>query len=307
MNYWKVLKRTVLKFIEDDPLSYSSSIAFYVVFSLPAILIIVISIAGSFYEDQVVRNSLLDQIRQLFGADSATTVDKILANTRVEGSTLLAKVVGIVTLVFSATTVFLSLQAALNSIWRVKPKPNMDFLKFIRDRLLTLAMVISIGFLLLVSLVLDAFIAILNQALASWFSEDTYYIIWGINVLVSIFVIASVFAMVFKFLPDAKINWPDVRMGAFVTALLFLGGKYLIGFYLGNSSLNEVYGAAGSFVLLLLWVYYSSMILLLGAEFTYVYSRELGHKIKPSQYAVKIRQVEDKKEVANKKFDKEIT
>lgn len=306
MNYWKVLKRTVLKFIEDDPLSYSSSIAFYVVFSLPAILIIVISIAGSFYEDQAVRNSLLDQIRQLFGADSATTVDKILANTRVEGSTLLAKVVGIVTLVFSATTVFLSLQTALNSIWRVKPKPNMDFLKFIRDRLLTLAMVISIGFLLLVSLVLDAFIAILNQALASWFSEDTYYIIWGINVLVSIFVIASVFAMVFKFLPDAKINWPDVRMGAFVTALLFIGGKYLIGFYLGNSSLNEVYGAAGSFVLLLLWVYYSSVILLLGAEFTYVYSRELGHKIKPSQYAVKIQQVEDKKVVTNKKFDEEI-
>lgn len=290
MNYWRVTKETMKKFIEDNPLNYSSSIAFYVVFSMPAILIIVISITGSAYQDQAVRQSVIEQIQMLFGAGSAATVERVMANAHLSGSTALARVIGIITLLFSATTVFVSLQNGLNYIWGIKPKPGRDLINFFLDRLLSLAMVISIGFILLVSLVIDALIGAFNAALSNWCSAA--YIITSVNLLVSIGVITLIFALIFKILPDARIKWKDVWVGAFVTTLLFTVGKFLIGFYLGNSSLSDIYGAAGSLVLLLVWVYYSSVIVLFGAEFTYVYSQEIGDRIRPSKYAVAVRQIE---------------
>lgn len=299
MNYWKVIKCTVKEFIDDNPMGYSSSIAFYTIFSLPAILIITVSIASSAYEDQAVRQNLLAQIQMLFGSDSASTVNKILSNEGGLGSSVVERIIGIGTLIFSATTVFISLQNGLNAIWRIKPKPEKGFIKFIINRLLSLAMVISIGFLLLVSLVMDAAIAVFNNFISGWLSEVTYYLIYTVNIAFSIGIITLVFALIFKVLPDAKVQWRDVWVGAFVTTILFMIGKFLIGFYLGNSSLSNAYGAAGSLVLLLIWVYYSSVILLFGAEFTFVYSREIGHRIRPDKDAVMIEYTEKKDGVIN--------
>lgn len=212
-------------------MNYSSSIAFYLIFSLPAILLITVSIAESFYEDLVVRQNLLEQIGMLLGRESASTVDKILNNANVAGSSITAKMVGIGMLLFSATTVFLSLQDGLNSIWKIKPKPNHDVRNFIKNRLLSLAMVVTIGFLLLVSLVIDTLLAVFSSFLISWLSAVSLYVVSGINLLISVAIITLVFAMIFKVLPDAKIEWHDVWIGAFFTTLLFTIGKYLIGFY----------------------------------------------------------------------------
>jgi len=210
-----------------------------------------------------------------------------------------AKVFGVGMIIFSATTVFISLQNGLNSVWGIKSKPKRDVLKFFINRLLSFAMVISIGFLLLVSLVLNTFISVFNNLLTDWFSGITSYIIPGTNLILSLVIITVVFAMIYKILPDARVRWADVWVGAFVTTLLFLLGKYLIGFYLGTSSLSTTYGAAGSLVLLLIWVYYSSIIIFVGAEFTYVYSKEVGHQIRPDKNAVIVDVVEREDGVVN--------
>ena len=280
-------------------MNYSSSIAFYLIFSLPAISIITLFIAGAAYKDQVVQQNMMQQIQLLFGAQSAETMNLIFANVNATGTTLVAKVFGVGMIIFSATTVFISLQNGLNSVWGIKSKPKRDVLKFFINRLLSFAMVISIGFLLLVSLVLNTFISVFNNLLTDWFSGITSYIIPGTNLILSLIIITVVFAMIYKILPDARVRWADVWVGAFVTTLLFLLGKYLIGFYLGTSSLSTTYGAAGSLVLLLIWVYYSSIIIFVGAEFTYVYSKEVGHQIRPDKNAVIVDVVEREDGVVN--------
>jgi len=300
-RYLKLFRDAIKKFIEDDPMSYSASIAFYTIFSMPAILIITMVIAGSFYEDQEVKQTIIDQISGLFGTESAQQVLKIMENASQTASSTLAKIIGIGTLVFSATTVFISLQNGLNSIWGIKPKPKREVLGFIMNRLLSLAMVISIGFLLLVSLVVDALIVLFNNVLDQLLSGFAFYIVSAINLTVSLAIITLIFAVIFKVLPDAKIKWRDVWVGAFVTTLLFTLGKYLIGVYLGASTVANAYGAAGSLVLLLVWIYYSSIILLFGAEFTFVYSRDIGSNIRPGKDAVLLEKKEV--EMPNKKLN----
>lgn len=296
MYIWEILKKTFKEFVEDTPLNYSSTIAFYVIFSLPAILMIVVSIGGSAYEDQVVRENLLTQIQNLFGTESSTAVEKVLENASASGSGFLTKIVGFVALLFSATTVFISLQDGINRIWNIKPKPEKDWVNFLKNRLLSLAMVVSIGFLLLVSLGVDTLLAVFKEFIESNFSELTFFVISGINLLFSFLVITLVFALIFKILPDAVVQWKDVWIGAAFTTLLFVSGKFLMGFYLGSSALGSVYGAAGSLVLLLLWVFFSAIIALLGAQFTFVYARERGRDITPKKHAVFIEQVEKEKE-----------
>lgn len=291
---WRLLKETAIEFFEDDPMGYSASIAFYTIFSMPAILIIVVTIAGSAYEQQAVQGGLMTQIESLIGPQSAAEIQNILANTSESKSSFIAKIIGIGTLIFSATTVFVSLQNGLNKIWGIRPKPERGIIKFILNRLLSLAMIISIGFLLLVSLMVDTMVVVFKNFLSEFLSGVTFYLVASFNLVFSIMVITFVFAMIFKILPDAKIQWKTVWVGAFVTTLLFSTGKYLIGFYLGNSSVGSAYGAAGSLVLLLIWVYYSSVLVLFGAEFTYVYARIKGHHIQPNDDAVivKIREIE---------------
>ena len=293
---WDVLKQTVLNFFQDDSFSYASSIAFYTIFSLPAILIISLSIGATVYERDVVQQELINQVGRLIGKESAADVEQILLNAALDSRGTLAKIVGIATLIFSATTVFISLQASLNKIWGIKPKPERGIVKYLIDRLLSLAMVMSIGFLLLVSLVFDAALVMIQNSLSKILSGWTLYLVAAMNIVISLALITLIFAVLFKVLPDAKIKWKDVWVGSLVTTAFFAAGKYLIGFYLGNSSVNSAYGAAGSLVIILIWVYYSTVIFLFGAELTSVYAEKLGRDIQPYHNAVKVQLVEVEKE-----------
>jgi membrane protein len=206
-----------------------------------------------------------------------------------------ARVIGIATLVVSATSVFLSLQISINQIWKIKPKPKKGFIKFIINRLLSLAMVISIGFVLMVSLVVDTLLVMFQERLSDNLGGITLTLVTGMNIIVSLLFVAVLFGLMFKMLPDARIRWRDVWVGALVTTGLFAGGKFLIGIYLGNSSFNSAYGAAGSLVIILVWVYYSALIFLFGAELTYVYTKEVGSGIEPYTNAVRVETIEIEK------------
>jgi membrane protein len=292
---WTVLKKTVSNFLDEDSFSYASSIAFSTIFSLPAILIIALSIASTFYERSAVQQELMRQVSWLVGAQSAKEIDNIISNATFDTTSAFAKIVGGLTLGVSATAIFLSLQSSLNKIWGIKPKPQRGWLKFIVNRLVSMAMVISLGFILLVSLLIDTVLVVFQDLVARYMEDVTRYLVTGVNVVISLVFIAFIFGMIFKVLPDASIRWRDVWVGALVTALLFTGGKYLIGLYLGNSSFNSAYGAAGSLVIILVWVYYSTIIVLFGAELTYVYAKESGAEIRPYTNAVKVQIVEVEK------------
>lgn len=292
---WSLLKKTFQGFVQDDSFSYASSIAFSTIFSLPAILIISISIASAFYEKDQVQEELINQAGRLIGRENALEIEKILRNANTDSDSTFAKIIGIVTIIFSATTVFVSLQSSLNKMWEIKPKPEKNVLKYIINRLLSFAMVISLGFVLLVSLFVDAFLIFFKKFIARVMGDSEVYFLAAINIAVSLAIITLIFALMFKVLPDARIKWRDVWVGAFITTIFFTIGKYLIGLYLGNSSINSAYGAAGSLVIILVWVYYSTVILLFGAEFTSVFASEKGRSIVPNEHAVKFKIVETTK------------
>lgn len=292
---WTIFRTTIRNFIDDDSFSYASSIAFSTIFSLPAIMIIAISVASTFYERNVVQDELIAQIGHLIGQETSKEIESILLHATVDAKSTFAQVIGVITLLLSATTIFLSLQTSLNRIWGIKPKPSRGWVKFIINRLLSLAMVISLGFVLLVSLLIDAVLVVFQGMLTRIMEGVTLVLVTGINVVISLAFITVIFAMLFKVLPDATIKWKNVWVGSIVTTILFTVGKYLIGFYLGNSSLNTAYGAAGSLVIILVWVYYSTVIVLFGAELTSVYAKEKGSEIMPYSNAVKVQLVEVEK------------
>ncbi len=290
MKYWSVLKKTIKKYEIFDAMDYSSSIAFYLIFSLPAILVISISIAGAVYEDEVARTALIEQFETFFGAQSAEAIDKVLTNINEEHNSLLARIVGFITLIFSATTVFAALQDGINKVWGVKSKSEKSVYNFFKNRLISLAMAVSIGFLLLVTLVIDASLSLFDEQFISVYSEQKYYLAAGINLIISVVVTTTVFACLFKVIPEAEVKWKNVWMGAFITTFLFGVGKYLITFYLNTSSFGSVYGASGSLVVLLTWIFYSSMMVMFGAQFTAVYSEEIEGGIKPTENSVLIKE-----------------
>ncbi len=295
-QWWLVFKDAGKKFIQGRPFVYSSSISYFAIFSLPAMALITVMIAGSFYENASVREGMLSQITEMAGQNSAQEVERLMDKAVQTKGNILTKVISIATLIFSATTVFVTLQESINSIWGIKPKPERGLVKFLVNRLLSLAMIASLGFLVLISLVSDTLIALFRTFIYHYFSGLAYYLIWIVNTLISSTLIATVFALIYMVLPDAKIKWRYVWVGAVLTTILFILGKYLIGFYLNTSNFTESYGASGSLVALLAWVYYSVLILLFGAEFTYSYTKHLGGVIKPSDQAVAIKIEEIEKE-----------
>lgn len=292
--YWVTIKETVKKFIEDNPFRHSAAIAYYAIFSLPGIAMISVAIASSFYSQEVVRAELLNQVTLLMGKSSAEQVGALMDKTLVDGKSLIMKIVSVVTLVISATTVLISLQDSLNSIWKIKPVPKKAVVGILLKRVLSLAMIASVGFLVLVSLMADTLVAIIKFTLDDYLSSYSYYIIWVVNAIVTFSIFTSIFAVIYKILPDANIKWGDVKLGAIVTTVLFVSGKYLIGYYLSHSDLSDTYGAAGSLVVLLAWVYYSVLILIFGAQFTFVYNKERGRTIRPNKGAVAIEIIEVK-------------
>jgi len=295
ISAWAILKKTMLNFLHGECLSHAASIAFYTIFSLPAILIIALSIGSAFYERNIVQQELLNQVSRLIGPDSTKEIENILLYAVLDSTGMFAKIIGIATLIFSATTVFISLQTSINSIWGIKPKPQRGYVKYIVNRLLSLTMVISIGFVLLVSLIVDAVLVVFQGMLSHALAGLTLYIIKIVNFIFSLSFVTIIFAMMFKVLPDATVRWKDVWVGSLVTTVLFALGKYLIGFYLGNSAFNSAYGAAGSLVIILVWVYYSTVIFLFGAELTFVYAKEMGSEIRPYSNAVKVELIEIEK------------
>src|SRR5215216_624541 len=281
-NLPHILKLSYQGWKEDKASRLSAALAYYTIFSLAPLLIIVIAITGLFWQQQAVQEQIMGQIQGLVGTEGARFVSDLLTSASNPARGVTATILGIITLVFGALGVFNELHNALNTIWEVKEEEPKGFLdavkKTIFDRFLSFTMILGIGFLLLVSLVISAGLSAFQQTLGNAFPLSEF--IWQmINLVVSIGAVTVLFALIYKFLPDAEIAWRDVWLGAFVTAVLFSIGKLLIGLYLGNSAVASSFGAAGSLVLLLVWIYYSAQILFFGAEFTQVYANNYGSKI----------------------------
>jgi len=284
--FWKLLKKTFDEFFEDNSLKLSASLSYYTIFSIAPLLIIIISLAGIFFGLEAVQGRVYGQINGLVGNSAAAQIQEIIKNVQTSEHKQGGAVAGFIILIIGATGVFTEIQDSINYIWSVKAKPKKGWLKIIMNRLLSFSLIASFGFLLLVSLLVNSVMDVMSDRLKLLFADATVYIFYVINTIVIFFTITLLFAIIFKVLPDAKIRWRDAFVGAFFTALLFLIGKFLISFYLGSSSIGATYGAAASIILVLLWVYYSSIILYFGAEFTKVYTMHCGGKITPTDTAV---------------------
>ncbi len=285
-NLPTLLKLSFRDWKEDKASRLSAALAYYTIFSLAPMLLIILAVTSLFWSRDAVQTQVLNQVEGLVGAEGRTFISDLLTSATSPTGGILGTIVGVVTLVFGALGVFNELHNALNTIWEVEEEEETKsgfiegLKKIIFGRLLSFGMILGIGFLLLVSLVISAGISAMQETVGNAvpLSEILLQIL---NLVISIGVITVLFALIFKFLPDAEIAWRDVWLGAFVTALLFSLGKFLIGLYLGNSTVGSSFGAAGSLVLLLLWIYYSAQILLFGAEFTQIYANKFGSKIVP--------------------------
>ena len=279
-----ILKGTASEFSDDNVLTLSAALAYYAMFSLGPVLTIVVALAGAAFGSDSVRQHIHQALQGMVGDSSAKAVDSMMA-TRHQGASAVVKIVAIASLLFGATGVFSQLQNSLNIIWGVKSKPGRGIWLFIRNRFLSFGMVLGIGFLMLVSLALSIVLAAFTAQVGKSLPEG---ILIGhvFDIAFSFGVITLLFGMIFKVLPDVKIPWSKVWVGAIGTSLLFTLGKYLLGLYLGRASTASAYGLAGSVIIVLLWVYYASVILFLGAEFTQIYAKQTGVKVKPTQYAV---------------------
>lgn len=285
-NTWKIFKQSVTEFLNDNCIKLSASLSYYTIFALGPTLIIIISFAGIFLGREAVEGKLYDQIKMLIGSAAAIQVQSIIANLQQSNQSVTAAIIGFVLLILGATGVFTEIQGSINYIWSIRAKPKKGWLKFIINRLISFSLVISCGFILLVSLVINAVMELLNEKLQYYFQSVTIVVFYILNWALIFAVITALFAIIFKVLPDATIRWKDATVGAAFTALLFMLGKFLISLYIGKSNVGFTYGAAGSIIVILVWVYYSSLILYFGAEFTKIYSIQHGAGIKPIQTAV---------------------
>ena len=279
-----MLKETFAEFSQDRVLRLAAATAYYTVFSIAPLLVLVVGVAGLVFGEETVRQKVTSEMQSMVGEQSAGVISSMMT-ARKSGSSLLATIVGGVALVLGAAGVFGQLQDSLNTIWGVTTKPGQGIWALARDRFFSMAMVLGVGFLLLVSMALTAFV----HAFAGYISNVVSMPEWGplvLNDVASFLVITVLFALIFKVLPDVKNRWRDVWAGAIGTALLFTAGKFLLGYYLGKQADSSAYGTGSAFIIILLYVYYSSVILYLGAEFTQVYAKAHGAKIQPSKYAV---------------------
>lgn len=288
----EVLKNSFSGFIDDKVTKLSASLAYYTVFSMAPLLIVIISLCGLLLGREAVEGKIYGQLAGFVGSDTAAQLQLIIKNASLAGKSQLAVIIGAITLLVGATTVFAEIQDSINGIWGLKPKPKRGWLKMLQNRLLSFSVIASLGFLLLVSLGVTAVIDGFSERLRAYFPEVTVVIFYIINIAITLVVITLIFGVIFKILPDAEIKWKDVLSGAVATALLFMLGKFAISFYISKSNVGSTYGTAGSLVVLLLWIYYSSIILYFGAEFTKAYAVKYGSEIHPNHYAVTTKMVE---------------
>jgi membrane protein len=296
--FWKA----VPAYMDRNIPALGAALAFYTIFAIAPLFLIAVSLAGLLFGDQAAQHELFGQLSKLVGPHSASALQEMVAAANKPKASTIATIIGFVTLFIGATSVFVQLQDSLNTVWNVKRIPGRSLRHFIVDRLLSFAMMGAIAFLLMVSLVLNAVLSAVG-AFMNGIVPGNEIILQIVNFLVSLFVIALLFAAIFKILPDVKIRWHDTWIGALATALLFDLGKFLLGFYLGRSSFSSAYGAAGSFIIVLMWVYYSTQILLFGAKYTELYAKKFGSHfdLKPGAEEIKCEELpppEKKKKAA---------
>ena len=266
----------------DQPFRLSAVIAYYAVLSLPGLLVIIINLVGAVWGVDIVQGQLTDEISRALGSDAAESIKTMIIETQTNGKSTVATIIGIGILIFGATGVFYHLQLSLNEIWQIKPDNDTGFFKMLLDRARSFAFILVIGFLLLISFMVTTAISALNNYIKSILPDVIVYIAFILDIIVSISIITVLFALLFKYLPDAKIKWKTVWIGSLITAILFVLGKFLMGLYFGEANPGSTYGAAGTIVLILLWVSYSCLILFFGAEFTWVYAKRYGLGIQAS-------------------------
>jgi membrane protein len=294
---FSLIKESFQEWQKDGALDLGAALAYYTIFSLAPLLLVALAVAGLLWNRGQIQGQLIAEIQGLMGPQGAQAVQTMLANAGRHGSGVLPTILGVVTILFGATGVFVQLQTSLNRIWNVEARPGAGIWSFVKTRLISFGMVLGVGFLLLVSLVVSTAVSAVGKW-ATGLLPGSETIMQVLTFVVSFALIIFLLALIYKFVPDVEIAWKDVWIGAVVTALLFTLGKFLIGLYLGKSSVASTYGAAGSLVIVLLWIYYSAQILFLGAEFTQVYATHYGSQIRPSKHAVP---VVEKKEVASQR------
>jgi len=287
-DIFAVIKAALKEFMEDKATRLAAALAYYAIFSIGPLLFVLVALAGWRFGEDAIRGQIHGQIAAMVGEEAAKTIESMMAAKKL-GTSPITTILAVITLMIGASGVFGQLQDALNTVWEVKAKPGMGIWAFLRDRFLSMSMVLVLGFLLLISMVLTTAVQALVER-GGQLLPIPDAVTAGLSTVTSFIVVALLFAMIYKFLPDVKLSWKDVGVGALVTAGLFTGGKYLLGLYLGREGMASAYGAAGSVVVILLWVYYSSMILLFGAEFTQAYVKQRGHKIQYTKYAVPVTQ-----------------
>ncbi len=299
---WRILKRTGLCFSEDNCVKLAASLSYYTIFAVAPLLIIIISIVGSLFGRDAIQGKVYTEIQDLVGNDAALQIQAIIANVEKSHNTTIGTVIGAIILFIGATGIFTEIQGSINFIWSVKAKPKKGWLKYLINRALSFVLVLTMGFLLIVTTISSTLLTLLSTKLTTAFPNGTVYFLSSINIILLLVVITGLFMVIYKVLPDAVISWRDALVGSVFTALLFLAGKYLIGVYLGRSKLGVTYGTAASVVIILTWVYYSSVILYFGAEFTKAFALETGHGIRPKSTAVFILKRESK-EIQSSRLD----
>lgn len=302
-HLWSLLKQTYKEWDKDDPFRNSAVIAYYSIFSLPGLLIIIITLAGWFFGQEAVQGQLSSQMGEAMGEDAAKQIESIIANARVKENSTIATIIGIATLVFGATGVFVQLQQTLNQMWEVKANTDGGFKEIIKDRVFSFGLILVIGFLLLMFMILTSALNILSDWIMTKLPDYTIYLFRALTLVLSFGVVTLLFAAMYKILPDAKIRWKDVWVGAMVTAALFAIGKFLLGLYFAFADPASSYGAAGSLILVMLWISYSSLIFFFGAEFTQVYANTYGAHIEPSSHAVRAPRKDKNKEDSHRGND----
>ena len=278
---------TYKSWLSNDPFRSSAVVAYYAILSLPALLVIIVNVVGAVWGAEIVQGKLTEEFSMALGSDAATSIKTMIEETQSAEKSTLSSIIGIGILLFAATGVVYHLKISLNAIWRIKPDPQAKIKKVIIDRVLSFAFILAIGFLLLISFIVTAAISVLNDFIREVLPDVLLYAAYAIDFLISIAIISVLFGLMFKYLPDAKVKWPTVKIGAILTALLFVLGKSALGYHFGLAEPGSTYGAAGTIVLILLWVSYSCLILFFGAEFTYNYAEKFGYGIKPNSRAVR--------------------
>lgn len=307
-NLWLITKKSFEAWNAADPFRQSAIIAYYAIFSIPSLLVIIIALAGLAFGKEAVQGEISNQISSALGNDTAKQIEEIIAKAGEQKKSIIATIIGIVSLVFGAMGVFLQLQTSLNQIWEVKVKPELKgkekWLKLVKDRLFSFGLIVSIGFLLLISLVLTTALAAFSGWIQAHLPDFMLFLFQFINFLISFVIISVLFALMYKILPDARIKLKDVWVGAMVTTLLFILGKFALGIYFGKAEPGSTYGAAGSIILVMLWVSYSCMIVFFGAEFTKQFATHYGKGIVPNKDAIHVELSEQQELLVDKTIKK---